>query len=547
MIRMTLFLLLLMTVPARAAERDFDFTTFRQIPVLHEGRVKPLESFARAYLMAFYGRSALPDMSAAAWLAEVLLDTEEANSRQTFNVANPDVANALGLEDRAAHRYSFVEVSKALEAADNTIASIYSMEQSDRTPSQKQMLDLYFKVVAYAEISNSFSLQRTMLLRIIPPQWERDGDVWSPPWGALEEGQGSPQTADYLRLWRQLGKAYEDNDAAVWLEISGRLRDMAFEMAGARASPFKQKLEIFYHQSELFKVSLGLYLISFVMLMASFFHTHAALARTPYILVPLAAALQTIGIIMRMLIMGRPPVTTLYETTLFVSLIAVVLAALFEMKRKDKTGLLVSAIIGSVLLFISMRYAADGDTMEMLVAVLDTNFWLATHVVTITMGYGCALVAGTLGHIYLLQRLLHPEQTEMQDITIKNILAVGLIALFFSLLGTILGGIWADQSWGRFWGWDPKENGAMLIVLWLLWLLHGRIAGQLSPLNFATFMVFTNVIVILAWFGVNLLSIGLHSYGFTDSIAVNIALFSGMEVLFVIGTRMMVSHKERQI
>jgi ABC-type transport system involved in cytochrome c biogenesis permease subunit len=138
-----------------------------------------------------------------------------------------------------------------------------------------------------------------------------------------------------------------------------------------------------------------------------------------------------------------------------------------------------------------------------------------------------------IGHAYLILRYLRPGTPKLTELH-KNMLGVSMVALFFAMFGTILGGIWADQSWGRFWGWDPKENGAMLIVLWLLFLLHGRLAGVIKPLGYGVGMVFTNVIVALAWFGVNLLNVGLHSYGFTENIATNLAAFCVSETLFAV-------------
>ena len=124
---------------------------------------------------------------------------------------------------------------------------------------------------------------------------------------------------------------------------------------------------------------------------------------------------------------------------------------------------------------------------------------------------------------------------------------VTLIALFFTLFGTILGGIWADQSWGRFWGWDPKENGALLIVLWQLMMVHMRLSGLAKPDKFALGMVLNNIIVILAWFGVNLLSVGLHSYGFVSGIAVNIVLFSLFEIVTGFGTYFWAKSKSKKV
>jgi ABC-type transport system involved in cytochrome c biogenesis permease subunit len=115
----------------------------------------------------------------------------------------------------------------------------------------------------------------------------------------------------------------------------------------------------------------------------------------------------------------------------------------------------------------------------------------------------------------------------------NRIYKVSLLALLLTTVGTILGGIWADQSWGRFWGWDPKENGALLIVLWIIWMQHGRVSGQLPTLAFTAAAAFLNVIVALAWFGVNLLSVGLHSYGFITGIATALALFCVFETALI--------------
>ncbi|MGB1077004.1 MAG: cytochrome c biogenesis protein CcsA, partial [Bdellovibrionales bacterium] len=97
------------------------------------------------------------------------------------------------------------------------------------------------------------------------------------------------------------------------------------------------------------------------------------------------------------------------------------------------------------------------------------------------------------------------------------------------------GGVWADQSWGRFWGWDPKENGALLIVLWLVWLIHGKMSGHVKHVYYLAGLSFLSVIVALSWFGVNLLSVGLHSYGFIEGIALGLFTFCFVEILVLSG------------
>ena len=196
---------------------------------------------------------------------------------------------------------------------------------------------------------------------------------------------------------------------------------------------------------------------------------------------------------------------------------------------------MLGSIVGTALHFIGFGYASDGNTLQVLVAVLNSNFWLSTHVTTIAIGYGITAVSSVMGHIYLIALIINRStQTFLKKLN-DNMLSINLIALFFMLFGTILGGIWADQSWGRFWGWDPKENAALLIVMWQLLMVHLKISGLIKPLGFAAGMVISNIFLAFGWFGVNLLGVGLHSYGFTDSIAVNLALFILFEMWFAIG------------
>ena len=173
--------------------------------------------------------------------------------------------------------------------------------------------------------------------------------------------------------------------------------------------------------------------------------------------------------------------------------------------------------------------------MEMMRAVLDSNFWLATHVVTITIGYSSTYLAGMLGIAWVVRRHL-PLKPDPAASKALSELAYGVIAfsLFFSFIGTVLGGIWADQSWGRFWGWDPKENGALLLVLWTTLVLHARRAGTVGKTGVAVGCVISLVVVMLAWFGINLLGDGLHAYGFTEGIAGWLLGFIFIETLFLV-------------
>ena len=171
--------------------------------------------------------------------------------------------------------------------------------------------------------------------------------------------------------------------------------------------------------------------------------------------------------------------------------------------------------------------------MGMLVAVLNTNLWLAVHVVTVTMGYAGCVVAGVIGHVYIVQTLTRPRAADLLDGTYRSLYATLAFGLVFTFLGTVMGGIWADLSWGRFWGWDPKENGALLIILWVAILFHARNGGIIGRLGMAAGGVVSIVTVTLAWFGVNLLGVGMHSYGFMSGVNRALAVFVLLELIFL--------------
>src|SRR5438046_3758144 len=151
----------------------------------------------------------------------------------------------------------------------------------------------------------------------------------------------------------------------------------------------------------------------------------------------------------------------------------------------------------------------------MLQAVLHTNIWLATHVVAITTGYSAMFLAGMLAIIYVVRgvftrSLKKPTADSLAGMTY----GVVCFATMLSFVGTVLGGIWADQSWGRFWGWDPKENGAVLIVIWNALILHARWGGLVKDRGIAVLAVAGNMVTAWSWFGTNQLRVGLHAYGF---------------------------------
>jgi ABC-type transport system involved in cytochrome c biogenesis permease subunit len=281
-----------------------------------------------------------------------------------------------------------------------------------------------------------------------------------------------------------------------------------------------------------------LYVVVFVLTLISWLKWPKTLWKTAVILLLFGFLIHTVGVVTRMYLQARPPVTNLYSSAIFVGWGAVLLCLFLERFYKNGIGSFSASGIGFVTLLIAQNLQLDGDTLQMLRAVLDTNVWLATHVVMVTLGYSATFLAGFLGIIYIFRGLL---TTSFDETTARSLgrMMYGIVcfATLFSFGGTILGGIWADQSWGRFWGWDPKENGALLIVLWNAIILHARWAGYARERGIAVMTVFGNIITSLSWFGVNMLGIGLHSYGFMDR-AFGVLLAFIISQLVIIGVGM---------
>lgn len=227
-----------------------------------------------------------------------------------------------------------------------------------------------------------------------------------------------------------------------------------------------------------------------------------------------------IAIVIRCLIMERPPIGNLYDTIIFIGATITIISLITEWMTRRRFALGIGPILGTALILLARRYELGdaSDHMDPLVAVLDSNYWLTTHVITITLGYSAGLLAAFLSAIYVLIRglALDKGSGELSRPLSRAVYGMICFTLLLSLVGTVLGGIWANDSWGRFWGWDPKENGALMIVIWTLVILHARLGGYIKEWGLHIASLFTAVVVTFSWWHVNFLGVGLHNYGFTS-------------------------------
>lgn len=574
-----LFLILCCTKIAAAAEPELNYTSFGLLPVLHEGRVKPLDSFARIMLREFSGRDAVRGHGAAEWLAEVLFDPVSAAETPVFEITNPAVREHFDLKLKKT-LFSFSELAPGLAAHAAETQGLRDANPDNLTAQQQTTLRLYDDVAIYSELLRSFSAVLPLGIDA-PPAYDTgktenayidfrtaEGKIqndaaklvrkkgadtakytddekklaslafalqeiktaganngtlkiinkngqWISPWQSLL------QNGD-LKNWQDMAIAYRSGNAEGWRAAANAVRGK---------TPFKIYLEKAYNITAPFPLAMGFYLLGIIILAAELYRKSNRML-FPLLCLGFGLALHVTGLASRIIILSRPPVGTLYESLLFVSLICAATALALYLRRKNLVALFAGQGAAAFLLFLAPFLLQRGESMEMLVAVLNTSFWLGTHVLCITAGYGISILAAMFAHAWFILRLKNAPARQLH-LLYDSIYKTTLAALLLTGIGTILGGIWADQSWGRFWGWDPKENGALLIVLWLIWIQHGRIAARLNRMAFLAAVAFLNVIVALAWFGVNLLGIGLHSYGFITGIALALGFFCAGETILI--------------
>jgi ABC-type transport system involved in cytochrome c biogenesis permease subunit len=499
---------------------------FGRIPVVEGGRVKPMDTIARTHLRIVANRETFKDtagesLPAIAWLLDV--ETEFADKEQrarkhpVFRIDHPSIRDALGLPAREGYRYSIEDFGDKLGALAEPLKKAHERKDNNQPldPYENQLME-FERHLGYYERLARFSSPH-----VIPPH---DGQDWLTLGAAVPKGE-QVNLDPYVDSWKQMLLAYGSKDVKKFNEAVARYREKLVQERPADVK--RAALESQFNALDPFNKAKWLYVVAFILAALAWLGWSVPLNRASVALLVVIFVLHTVALGVRMYLSGRPPVTNLYSSAIFIGWGCAAMGLVLERIYKLGIGSVLTSVSGFVTLQIAHILAADGDTMEVLQAVLDTQFWLATHVTSITLGYAATYVAGLLGMIYIIRGVFTSSLTpELGRRLAGMTYGVTCFAMFFSFVGTVLGGLWADDSWGRFWGWDPKENGALMIVLWNALVLHARWGGIARERGMAMLAVFGNIVVSWSWFGVNQLGVGLHSYGFTNGVTMTLVGFA---------------------
>ncbi|MBK1876543.1 cytochrome c biogenesis protein [Pelagicoccus mobilis] len=341
------------------------------------------------------------------------------------------------------------------------------------------------------------------------PNWDKMSVV-------LDEVTRDGAPSKISKNYATLTDAYRQDDVATFNQAAAELL-AALDAEDAKAFS-KAKAEHQFNYLSPFYVSIVGYVFVFLLAVFSWPFSSRGLNRAAFWTLIAVFAIHTIGMGYRVYIIGYAPVINLYSSAIYVGWGATLLSLIIERLYRNGIGSFIAAVIGIASLIVAHHLIDGRDTLEQMKAVLDSNFWLTVHVLTITFGYASTFFSGFIGIFWVLAglttKLIDKQRSKMLASVVYGIICFSTL---FSFFGTVSGGIWADQSWGRFWGWDPKENGAILLVLWNVIILHSRWGGFAKTRGIMAMAIFGNVVTSWSWMGTNMLGIGLHSYGFMNS------------------------------
>jgi ABC-type transport system involved in cytochrome c biogenesis permease subunit len=502
----------------------------RSIAVQDGGRIKPLDTYARESARRIggaraFGAESVKGLEPAEWLLAMSAQPDRWRTEPIVRVSHAELRQALGLPgDR--DRYSFADLvahEPFLRAAEAAQDKARSDEDAVLTVPEREVLDLYGNLVLMQEIFQGTAV------RLVPA-----GDP-AGAWGTLHDllATGDPGLQPAAGAARTLLAAYAAGDRPGVAAAASTLRGGLAERAAA-LSPEDLRRELRYNRVKPFRYAWMLSLVAFLALLASFPLASRALAGLGFVLLGGVFAFESWGMAVRSMVSGRAPVTNMYETVVFVSWGAILFALGFELVYRVRYFAASAAGVSVLMLLLADNVPIFDGSIQPLVPVLRDNFWLTTHVITIMLGYAAYFLGVALAHVNLGLYFFAPDRRPLLRSLSLFLYRTLQLGTLFLAAGTLLGGVWASYSWGRFWGWDPKETWALIATLTYLAVLHGRFIGWIQEFGLAVGSLVGGLTVLMAWYGVNfILGTGLHSYGFGSGGTGYVAAFVAFELLVI--------------
>ena len=466
-------------------------SSVRSLPIQHNGRVKPLDSFARETVKQITGESRVGREDPVATVLSVMAEPDRWQEMALIGVPYVPLREALGM-DAKARRVSYSDLISTRKLMRMLPAIVEKQSHSEKlTLLENETMDLFDRFVAFTALLKQE-------LHLVPPA-SPESREWLPIGPSLREP------------WDSLLDAFRRGDAGGLRTAAERLSSTLRLTNPAGYPPaWRMQWEVAYNAFAPFKMAQLFYLTAAILLAISL-EARPGLGTAGIGAIVAGFLLHLAGILLRVILGGRPPVSNFYETMLWIPFVAVAISLVFERLYRVRYFALAAAIFAAIFLALAQVVPLD-SSISPVVAVLRSNLWLTIHVLTIVASYGALGLAGILAHLYAWRhRALRGNSPQLGALErfLYHSIQVGVVLL---AAGIMLGAVWANASWGRYWGWDPKETWALITLLWFLAVLHGRFAGWLKGLRFALATIGGLFLVGMTYYGVSFYLVGLHSY-----------------------------------
>ncbi len=533
------FAILFFCLSAVAAS-DF---TMETLPVQNGGRLKPFDSYARETLTLLHGRSRLkpsdekPAQDASKIVSTWMLVPEAWMAKEFVRVDHLGLKKALGFpEDK-----KFFSPEQILKS---TRFGVLLSELNSKRQLKEKLNPFDQSVQKLESQMGVFHELRMGALRVAPSK-----DPQTTTWLSVAELDETQKTL-FFNVLKDYAATFTSEEpsshaiAASNASVAAFIESVAQNNPQMYPVPLKMNSEVHYNQFAPFLKSAIFYGIAVLLMFLGMLFSKQALVYAAWASTGIAFLLHTYGFGLRVYLTERPPVSNMFETVIWVAWGTIIFTSWLSLVKKKKNYILLSGTLVATLAMIVANSAPAilDATLQPLEPVLRSNLWLIIHVMTITLSYAAFFLALGIGNVALFYiiRGAKVQSAEINDYvdTCYKSLQAGVVLL---AAGTILGGVWADYSWGRFWGWDPKETWALIALLGYLALLHGRLAGLVKNFGMLAGSIIAFNLVVMAWYGVNfVLGAGLHTYGFGAGGIEYVAAFVGLQFLYVVYAGLMI-------
>lgn len=539
MLKSLIVLIFSLGAPLVASGADF---TMETLPVQNGGRLKPFDTYARETLTLMYGRSRYkvsedkPAQDATKIVSTWMMIPDEWLNKEFIRLDHLGLKKAL----------NFPEDKKFYSPQDILTSTRFGVILSELNTKRqlKEKLNPFDQAVQKLESQMGFFQEvRLGALRVAPSK-----DPQATTWMSIAE-LDETQKELFFNVLRDYAATFTEESVSPEVLARSRQSVTAFAASVAQNNPQlypdskKMEMEVHYNQFAPFLKSSIFYGIAAILMFLSLLFSNKLLGVSAWVLTALGFALHTYGFALRVYLTERPPVSNMFETVIWVAWGAIVFTSILSFIKKKKYILLSGTLVATLAMIVANSAPAILDaTLQPLEPVLRSNLWLIIHVMTITLSYAAFFLALGVANVALFY-VIRGAKVQSQEIndyvdTCYKSLQAGVVLL---AAGTILGGVWADYSWGRFWGWDPKETWALIALLGYLALLHGRLAGLVKNFGMLAGSIIAFNLVVMAWYGVNyVLGAGLHTYGFGAGGIEYVAAFVGLQFLYVVYAGLMI-------